>query len=240
MDLKSMTNIEAQQAIVACDSLEELRAAATELGIKFSGNSGMASLKGKLVDHFDEDKPEGDQDQPDQTNGAGEDPLSAILNAAVDAEPIQVAKITKRPVKLSDHDLIRMNPMEVADAGLRRQIVRARALRMYRVQIQNLDPNDAPLNGGIMTISNKYTGKVSKYIPYGSESEGGYYIPKILLDHLAQMKFAIRKEKKGNRFGVKQYQTVLVNKFNIIYLEPLQREELAELAALQRASHAID
>jgi hypothetical protein len=237
MDLKTLSPIEAQTAIVAMDNIEDLREAAISLGIKFSGNSGMASLKGKLVDYFDKDDSDEDTDQPNQT-----DPISSILNGAVeDDEPIQVAKIKKKPGgRISDHDLIRMDANKIEDAGLRRQVVRAKALRMYRVKIQNLDPNDAPLSGGIMTISNKYTGKVSKYIPYGSESENGYYIPKILLDHLGQMKFPIRKEKKGNRFGVKQYQTVLTNKFNITYLDPLGRAELSELAALQRASHAID
>lgn len=234
MDLKNLSAIEAQQAVVAMDNIEDLREAATSLGIKFSGNSGMANLKGKIVDFLDKDDMDEETQQPDS-----EDALSSILNAAVE-EPIQIAKVKPRNTRLSDHDLIRMNPNHIEDPGLRRQVVRARALRMYRVKIQNLDPNDAPLNGGIFTISNKYTGKVSKYVPFGTESESGYYIPKILLDHLEQMQFPIRKEKKGNRFGVKQYQTVLTNKFNIQYMDPLGQKEIADLAAIQRASHAID
>ena len=234
MDLKNLSAIEAQQAVVAMDNIEDLREAATSLGVKFSGNSGMANLKGKIVDFLDKDDTDEETPQPES-----EDPLSLILNAAVE-EPIQIAKVKPRNTRLSDHDLIRMNPNHIEDPGLRRQVVRARALRMYRVKIQNLDPNDAPLNGGIFTISNKYTGKVSKYVPFGVESENGYYIPKILLDHLEQMQFPIRKEKKGNRFGVKQYQTVLTNKFNIQYMDPLGQKEIADLAAIQRASHAID
>ena len=236
MDLKTLSTIEAQQAVVAMDNIEDLREAATSLGIKFSGNSGMANLKGKIVDFLDQDESDEETQQPD-SNDLGA--LSSILNAATE-EPIQIAKVKSRNTRLSDHDLIRMNPNNVEDAGLRRQIVRAKALRMYRVKISNLDPNDAPLNGGIFTISNKYTGKVSKYVPYGTESENGYYIPKILLDHLSQMQFPIRKEKKGNRFGVKQYQTVLTRKFNIEYMDPLSVKEIADLAAIQRASHAID
>lgn len=234
MDLKTLSPIEAQQAVVAMDNIEDLREAATSLGIKFSGNAGMANLKGKIVDFLDQDETDQETQQPEV-----EDALSSILNAAIE-EPIQIAKVKPRNVRLSDHDLIRMNPNNIEDPGLRRQVVRARALRMYRVKIQNLDPNDAPLNGGIFTISNKYTGKVSKYIPYGTESENGYYVPKILLDHLAQMQFPIRKEKKGNRFGVKQYQTVLTRKFNIEYMRALDVKEIADLAAIQRASHAID
>ena len=228
--IKELSAIEASAAVVAMDNIEDVRVAAGELGIKFSGNSGIASLKGKIVDFLNQ---EGD-------DGSDDVDLNGPTSSDLEDEPIQVAKVVKKDAALSDHDLIMMNPNEIEDVALRRRVVRARALRMLRVKITNLDPQDAPLNGGIITVSNKYTGKVSKYIPYGEESENGYYVPKILLDHLHTMKFPLRKEKKGNRFGVKQYTTTMSNKFNIEYLTHLSRSEMAELAAVQRASHAID
>lgn len=226
-NLKELTAIEAQTVVVAMIDLEEVRAAATEFGIKFSGNSGIASLKSKIVDFLEP----ANQDAPDVDDSANRD---------LDDEPIQVAKIKPKATELSDHDLIAMDPTKIEDVQLRRRAVRARALRMLRVKINNLDPQDAPLNGGIITVSNKYTGKVSKYIPYGEESQNGYYVPKIILDHMAQMQFAFRKEKKGNRFGVKQYQTVMTKKFNIEYLDHLTSGQLTELAAQQRAAGSID
>lgn len=228
--IKELSPIEAQAAVVAMSTIEEVRAAALELGIPFSNNSRIASLKGKIVDFLDGGAEEG-TDEVDLNGPSSND---------LEDEPIQVAKINPKKAGLSTNDMIMMDPSKIEDVGLRRQVVRARALRMLRVRITNLDPQDAPLNGGIITVSNKYAGKVSKYIPYGEESANGYYVPKILLDHLEQVKFPLRKEKKGNRFGVKQYNTIMSKKFSIEYLPHLTKEEIAELAAQQRASHAID
>jgi hypothetical protein len=134
-----------------------------------------------------------------------------------------------------------MDPNQITDPQLLRQVVRAKALRLHRVKITNLDPSDSQLNGAIITAVNKFTGKVAKYIPFGDEeAPNGYHVPEILLNQLKNTKFPMRREIKGGAFGVKRYKTTMINKFNIETLPPLTEKEIEELANHQRASHAID
>lgn len=210
-----------QDMIEEITAIEDLRDAATELGVKFSGNTGFETLRGKILATLNAPEPKAEIDF------GGHD------------EPIEIAKpiVNKR---LTVSELIAMDATKVDDVNLRRQIIRAQATKLVRVQIQNLDPSDAALNGAIITVYSKYTGKVAKYVPFGEESIHGYHIPQMIYDHLKDQKFALRKEKKGGRFGVKTYVTSLVSKYAITVLPPLTRDELAELAAHQRASQSID
>ena len=136
-------------------------------------------------------------------------------------------------------ELMLMNANKISDPVLCRQVVRAKALTLVRVRITNLDPADAQLTGSIQTVVGRHIGKVSKFIPYGDESEEGYHIQQCLLDRLKEMKFVLRKEKKGGQFGVKQYKTTLVSKFSIEILPPLTTEARGALASRQAASGAI-
>ena len=238
MDLKQLTKDEAIEQVMAMTELEDVRAAATSIGVTYSGNSKIASLKGKIIDFLSEDSQEDDED------AAGLSDISNMLNEALDAggveEPIQISVLKKRPAPLSDHDLINMDHVHEEDAGLRRRIVRAKALRMVRVRVQALDPGESQLNGVIITARNKYTGKISKYVPFASEVSVGYYVPKMILDHMAEMKFPRRVEKKGAKFGIKQYNTIMSPKYTIEFLPHLSKKEIEDLAVAQRSSGAID
>ena len=238
MDLKQLTKDEAIEQVMAMTELEDVRAAATSIGVTYSGNSKIASLKGKIIDFFSEDPQENDED------AAGLSDIGNMLNEALDAggveEPIQISVLKKRPAPLSDHDLINMDHVHEEDPGLRRRIVRAKALRMVRVRVQALDPGESQLNGVIITARNKYTGKISKYVPFASEVSVGYYVPKMILDHMAEMKFPRRVEKKGAKFGIKQYNTIMSPKYTIEFLPHLSKKEIEDLAVAQRSSGAID
>ena len=132
-----------------------------------------------------------------------------------------------------------MDPTQVEDPLLRRRVIRAKALRLRRVAVNNLDPADSSLSGTILTVINKYTGKVSKYIPFGEGSENGYHIPQILYDELKSKKFVLRREKKGGSFGVKKYSNTLVPKYQITDLPDLSPDEIENLAKRQAATQAI-
>lgn len=238
MDLKQLTKDEAIEQVMAMTELEDVRVAATSIGVTYSGNSKIASLKGKIIDFLSEDPQEDDED------ASGLSDIGNMLNEALDAggveEPIQISVLKKRPAPLSDHDLINMDHVHEEDPGLRRRIVRAKALRMVRVRVQALDPGESQLNGVIVTARNKYTGKISKYVPFASEVSVGYYVPKMILDHMAEMKFPRRVEKKGAKFGIKQYNTIMSPKYSIEFLPHLTKKEIEDLAVAQRSSGAID
>jgi hypothetical protein len=203
------------------NDIESLRVRATELGIKFSGNTGVATLQGKISAHM----AEGTHD----ILGDNE-PLPEIIKPKA---------VPKGPPSLAE--LQTMNPAKIDpnNQALIRQVVRAKALILRRVKITNLDPADAELHGAVITVMNKYTGKVSKFIPFGEGSENGYHIPQIILNQLQAQKFVIRKAKKGGQFGVKTYNTNLVPKYNIEFLPDLTPEELKNLADRQAASGTI-
>tara|TARA_R110000823_G_scaffold12076_13_gene40580 strand:- start:2824 stop:3465 length:642 start_codon:yes stop_codon:yes gene_type:complete len=207
--------------IEALDNLPEARDAAEAMGLKFSGNTGLDTLKAKMLASL-----EGPEDS---------DPLG-------DNEPMEEIQIAKKPAggKLSIAQLMKMDANKEEDPMIRRRIVRAKALRLSRVRIVNMDPTDAAVPGMLLSVQNKYTGKVQKYIPFGEESENGYHVPEILLDWLRAQTYALRKEIKGGKIGIKQYKTTQVKKFTIEILDPLTKDELAAMALRQAAAGAID
>lgn len=228
IDMSQMTAQEVIEQVQTATAIEPLRKLAKSLDVPFSGNTGIDTLRGKLISHlsaFTQSNTETRGEFPDLSGSDDEDEI----------------EVNTRPVKKAPKvDLLKLDPSTIEDVGLRRQAIRAQALRLVRVRIQNLDPNDAPLSGAIISLQNKYTGKVAKYIPFGEESENGYHIPWMIYEHLKQWKFPLRKEQKGGRFGVKTYKTVMVNKFNVELLPPLTAQELSELAKHQRAAQSID
>jgi len=204
------------------NDLETLRARATSLGLKFSGNTGANTLQKKIEDAAVEDSK-----------------LEAVLG---DAEPLpEIIKQPqpKGPASLAELQLMDPAKIDPKNQILIRQVVRAKALILRRVTIVNLDPADAELSGAVITVMNKYTGKVSKFIPFGEGTENGYHIPQILLNHLQSQKFVLRKQNKGAQFGVKTYKTTMVPKFAVTILPDLTADELKSLADRQAASGLI-
>jgi hypothetical protein len=224
MNINDLTTDEAITAITAMKTIEELRDVARVIGIKYSGNSGESVIRANLISALKSQETK----LPDF---GGED---------FDETQIQTAPA--RPKKgPSASEILNMDPNTISDPQLLRQVVRGKSLRLHRVRITNLDPSDAQLDGAIITVINKYTGKVSKYVPYGDDdAPNGYHIPEILLNHLKNQKFPLRREIKGGAFGVKKYKTSMINKFAIEHLPMLTQKELNELASHQKAANAID
>lgn len=235
--------------VEAMESIEDVRAAATELGVSFSGNSGIDTLKGKVIEAIkatpsEDETPTGPTDAEIAEENAkakakeAEKETSPIIEDNDDEDEIEVAKVAT-PNRLSIEELLEMDPNEVEDVKIRRQVIRAKAMRLHRVRITNLDPSDAALDGAIITVVNKYISKVSKFIPFGEAGDNGYHVEEVLLNAMKTKKYAMRKEIKGAKFGVKQYKTVMVPKYSIEVLPPLTKEEVAALAQRQSAANAI-
>lgn len=202
------------------NDIESLRVRATELGLKFSGNTGVAKLKEKIDASMSES-------------------VSDILGSSEPLPEIIKPKKVDGPRSLAELQIMDVHAVPKTDQVLIRQIIRAKALVLRRVTIVNLDPSDAELSGAVITVMNKYTGKVSKFVPFGEGSENGYHVPQILLNYLEDQKFVLRKQIKGGTFGVKTYKTTMVPKFNITILPDLTPDELKNLADRQAASGAI-
>jgi len=216
---------------------ELLRQVATMSGVKFSGNTSVETLQKNILEELD-DGPEDDDIDKD-------DPVMLALKAK-QSEPKEAPQPSKKKKNIMDLPRTALAELNPRDPKLteveRRAIVRSKAMRLHRVRIANLDPNDAAVPGAIKTVYNKYTGKVSKYIPYGQENEVGYHVPEILLNALKGETYNMRKEikQKGSSFGVKQYRTVQMKKFSIEYLPELTEQELVSLGNDQKARGALD
>jgi len=241
MNISKLVPAEAIEAVTAMETVEQLREAATSINVTFSGNSGEPTLRKKILEVLSSDLNELEMENTSMET-SNEVPDFGDNGEEVTKEEIQLGSVppTVRSGPTME-EILEMDPNTIDDPQLLRQVVRAKALRLHRVRITNLDPSDAQLNGAIITAVNKFTGKVAKYIPFGDdEAPNGYHVPEILLNQLKNQKFPLRKEIKGGSFGVKKYKTTMINKFAIEELPPLTKKELAELAAHQRASHAID
>jgi hypothetical protein len=216
--------------IEALDNLPEARDAAEAMGLKFSGNTGLDTLKAKMLAAT-----EVPEETEEEIEDEDKDPLG-------DNEPMEEIQIAVKPKK-SGHsikELLKMDPNKEEDPLIRRRIVRAKALKLTRVRIVNMDPTDAAVPGMLLSVQNKYTGKVQKYIPFGEESENGYHVPQILLNWLMAQTYALRKEIKGGKIGIKQYKTTQVKKFGIEVLPALTKVELEAMALRQAAAGQID
>lgn len=236
-DISNKTNAELMDLVMETDDKEVLRYIANELEISFSGNTGVSTLKEKIV-------PALEAKMESEVAPSENDPVMAAVMAK--PEVVKAKAEAKKERKLLDLPKTALAEIDPHTPGLseieKRAIVRAKAMRLHRVRVSNLDPADSALQGAIITVYNKYAGKVSKYVPFGEENDHGWHLPEILINELKTRTFNVRKEIKrpGQSFGVKEYRTVQQRKFAIEYLDPLTETELKNLADDQKARGAID
>jgi len=223
--------------VMETEDKDILRAVADHVGIKYSGNTGIATLKENILAEIalDEEK-DSELDEDDPVVQAMRKMQSGLKNPVIEEKPKSILEHSR--AILAEMDPRQPNLSEPE----KRAIVRAKAMRLHRVRITNMDPNDSAVPGAIKTVYNRYTGKVSKFIPFGEENELGYHVPEILLNAMAAETYNHRREvkQKGANFGVKRYKTVSMKKFAIEYLTALTDQELIGLAQDQKARGAID
>lgn len=231
MDISNMTNEQILTAIETADK-ESLRYLCNELEVTFSGNTGEDKLREKIKEAVAE------RDEPEVDAAAAA--LASVIAEQEGEEEPEVVQSRPKP-KETLAELLEGDPAKEPDVRKRRRMVKAQALRLIRVQIQNLDPADAQVPGAFVTCYSKYTGKVAHYVPFGEENEHGWHLPKIIVDDLKTRTYNIRKEikKAGQAAGVKQYKNVAVRKFAITELEPLTKQQIADLAREQTAKGSV-
>ena len=123
----------------------------------------------------------------------------------------------------------------------RRAQVRQNAMRLVRIRLTNMNPAKSDLMGDFFAVSNKFIGQVRKFIPYNPEFYvNGYHVPQCILDQLKEKEFlSMRTVKDPSVPGGERTVTSVIKEFAIEELPPLSPEELAQLAADQRARNAL-
>lgn len=186
------------------DELTILKQRARMMGITFSNNIGLESLRSKIAE-----AQAGEVEKPAEEAATKINPLNG---AVVKEDPAA-------PVK-----------------SLRQQILEEN-LRLVRLRIVNLDPKKKDLPGEFFTVANEYLGTVTKFIPYGEVTDGGYHVPYCLYKMLRDKKFlSIRtKNDRSNSNQIKVEQRWAAE-FSLEIMDPLTPDELQKLATAQTAA----
>jgi hypothetical protein len=206
------------------NELDTLKARADQMGITYKSNIGIEALKAKINAKLD-DKPDpgdGDETQAAATDGQTQTaPAAAAASApttqAPPAAPAAPVELTKAQQEQKFRDEQQKEHMA-----------------LVRVRISCLNPMKAQIKGEVITVANKYLGTVSKFVPFGEQTDDGFHIPKILLSEMRSRKFNSVTTKKGPNGQMLPTQR-LVPEFAIEELEPLTQAELDRLAAAQLA-----
>ena len=193
--------------------LEVLKNRARLMGIPFSNNISLATLKQKVADKMAED----------EAGDAGDD-------GDDDDDDEQEAASTPAPAKAP-----KLNPVQQM-----RQDLMKEQMKLVRVRIACMNPQKANLPGELITVGNKYLGTVSKFVPFGEATDNGYHLEYILYKALEERRFTHITTVKNKQNGQLQTKTRDMKEFSIEILPPLTAEELADLKTAQIAAGSIE
>lgn len=190
----------------AVDELTFLKERAKVMGIPFSNNISLETLRKRIAD-----KKEG-KDEPEVNPLAGDSEIATIT--------------TDAPKKLD----AKQNALAL------RKLMHREQMKLVRVRITNMDPKKKDLPGEIWTVANEYLGNVRKMIPYGEQTDDGFHIPYCLFRLLQSKRFLHIRTVKDRVTGLERQENQWVKEFSLDVLPDLTKEELARLAAAQAAA----
>lgn len=189
------------------DELALLKQRATMMGVSFSNNIGIETLKERIAAK----QSELDGSAQPQTNALAETPMSSSQGEGL-GSPAPVKQLTLR------------------------QYLHKKSMKLVRLRIVNLDPKKKDMPGDFFTVANEYLGTVTKYVPFGEVTDNGYHVPYCIYKLLKSKKFlnirTYTDRKNGNEIKVEQR---WANEFALEVLDPLTEHELAQLAVAQAA-----
>lgn len=117
-----------------------------------------------------------------------------------------------------------------------RMKIRDDMMALVRVNVHCNDPAKKEWPGEIIEVSNSVI-EAKKYVKY--DTTEGYHIPKIIYLALKDKEVQLFRTVKSAK-GVDIKEPYLAKAYSIEVLPPLTEKELAQLAADQRARHAVD
>jgi hypothetical protein len=109
-------------------------------------------------------------------------------------------------------------------------------MALVRVNVHCNDPAKKEWPGEIITVSNSVI-EAKKYVKY--DTTEGYHIPNIIYLALRDKEIQLFRTIKSAK-GVDIKEPYLAKAYAIEVLPPLTQKELEQLAADQRARHAVD
>lgn len=201
----------ADDEIQSGDEMTMLKQRARMMGIAFSNNIGLETLRLKIQQKLENSEPE----QTDDADVATAEP------AAADGE--------LNPLAGDTADSAPNARMSI------RQKLKLEQMRLVRLRITCLNPAKKDVPGEIYTLANEYLGTVRKYVPFGEVTEDGYHVPWCIYQMMAEKQFLnLRTRKLPN--GQERVEQSWAKEFALEVLPPLTKAELDRLATAQAAA----
>lgn len=214
--------MDAEDEVALPDELTMLKERARMMGISFSNNISVETLRKKISDRM-EGVTEAPEPQAEVNGFEAAAAIAAVNDTTPASEPTAAATSaipqTKQEVRanmIKDH------------------------MRLVRVRITNLDPKKKDLPGEVLCVANEIIGTVRKFIPYGEVTDDGYHIPYCLFRQLEKRRFLHIRVVKDRRTNITRPVTKWVKEFALDVLDPLTKEELNRLATAQMAAGSLD
>jgi hypothetical protein len=247
--------------------LELLKNRARLLGIEFSNNIGLETLRERVSEKIAEvENDTGGDNLPALSSGSESDAdieEETVTGTADQQEPngltaaaqIAAAKATAPPVAfiqpIAPKIVETPDPSISAKTGQAteakpgktlslRQRLYNEQMKLVRVQITNLDPKKADLHGELLAVGNKFIGTIKMFVPYGEVTDDGWHIPYIIYKELERRKFLAIRTTKDRRTGQVKVSKSWAKEFSLTILPPLSETELKRLAIAQAAAGSID
>lgn len=120
------------------------------------------------------------------------------------------------------------------NTGEERQRIEREAMKLVRCIITPMDNQLKEHQGQIFTIGNSIIPMTAKFVLFDEI----YHLPKIMVDHIKeqQMQYFVNEKRNGKTVRVSRMRKA----YSVQELEPLTKEELAELARSQENRNAVD
>jgi hypothetical protein len=227
------------------DELTLLKQRAAQLGVEFSNNIGLNTLRERINARLGEIGTSDGDVQGDEGEGEDEAVNGGESQDAEDRpvpEPAPVAAPVAAESQPQRNPLAETSPVAESKPAKKktlRQQIQAEQLRLVRIRITNMDPKKGDLPGEVITVANEFLGTIRKFVPFGEATDGGYHVPYCIYNVLKKRQFLhIRTRKGPNNTPIVEQN--MVREFAIEVLPDLTPAELAKLAATQAASGSLN
>lgn len=195
------------------DELALLKERATLMGIRFSPNIGIDTLKARI----EEKKASPQTSEFSESSSYNREEYASIEAAQQAAAGAYV------------------EPKTQPSAHQQRMARRDKALKLVRVRIANMNPLNSNLKGDIFSAGNAELGMIKKFVPFNAEQ--GWHVPQIILDVIRNKKFMTHYEVKVGNKKIKRNK--LVPEYSVEILPPLTPEELEALKQRQLMAEGV-
>ena len=244
-DIFKSLNDTQEAGTIQKDELAALKERADLMGISYPANITLAALKKKVNDRIEEKDAEDEAEagNPEDDFELGADGTVKQVGAAEKVFPSLGSDETQeKPEVVEKPEPAVSKPIpEVKTTRkltFREQLYRDN-MKLIRVRIHQLDPKKKDLLGEVFTVSNKYLGNLSKFVPYGEQQgENGYMMEYWLYTMLKERKFSSIRTVKRN--GREFNEARDVPEFHLEVLPDPTPEELAQLRANQHGMGSLE